>query len=108
MPKVSHRRSTRNALEPQRARRSTSMIQSMFGPFSVASATVDFQNMPIYEVEMILDQRKRDGRTEFFLKWKYFSEECNSWEPRRHLMCPKLLHDYFRKPRQIARTMVYY
>ncbi|EDW26122.1 GL25309 [Drosophila persimilis] len=76
--------------EPQRARRSTPMSQTTEEPVVVAPGTVNKQELAVFEVEMIIDQRRRGGRTEFLLKWKHYSEEFNSWEPRSHLMCPKL------------------
>jgi len=38
-----------------------------------------------YEVESILDLRIRDGQMYYYVKWKGWSSEMNTWEPRNNL-----------------------
>ena len=38
-----------------------------------------------YEVETILDSRKRGRYIEYLVKWKGYSDAENSWEPRRNV-----------------------
>lgn len=34
-----------------------------------------------YEVEAVVDYRKKKGKEEFLIKWKNYESEDNSWEP---------------------------
>ena len=33
----------------------------------------------VYEVENVLDTRKRRGKTEYFVKWVGYPDKFNSW-----------------------------
>jgi hypothetical protein len=38
-----------------------------------------------YEVQNILDKRKRQGGTEYFIKWLGYDHQFNTWEPEENL-----------------------
>jgi len=47
-----------------------------------------------YVVEKILNRRVKGGRVEYFLKWKGFSHNDNTWEPEDNLNCHELIKAY--------------
>lgn len=47
-----------------------------------------------YEVETIVTERKRKGTIEYYVKWKGYSSEENTWEPEDNLNCPEILAAY--------------
>ncbi|OAV84757.1 hypothetical protein PTTG_31086 [Puccinia triticina 1-1 BBBD Race 1] len=48
-----------------------------------------------WEVEEILDCRKRGKRLEYLIGWKGYEPQHNSWEPEDHLKNSKQLLDEF-------------
>ena len=50
-----------------------------------------------FEIEKILDDRKRkDGRV-FKIQWKDFSGSSNQWIQQKDLNCPSEIHRYFKE-----------
>lgn len=63
-----------------------------------------------YVVEKIEKRRVlENGQVEYFLKWKNWSSQYNSWEPEEHLRnCPELVEQFLNKEKNkelIMRTM---
>jgi len=51
----------------------------------------------VFEVERILDRRKRRKGFEYYVQWKGYDPDSNTWEPQRHLEdygCRTLLHEF--------------
>jgi len=53
-----------------------------------------------YEVEKILDVRKRKGAREFLIKWKGYSKAKATWEPEDNLSCDVLIKEFEEKEKE--------
>lgn len=55
---------------------------------------VIIDNEEEFEVEAILDCRKRRNGIQYLIKWKGYGPEDNSWEPENNLHAPELLQTF--------------
>ena len=54
-----------------------------------------------YVVERIVDKRtSKSGKVEYFLKWKGYGEEDNTWEPKENVSCKDMIDDFEKKLRE--------
>lgn len=54
-----------------------------------------------YVVEEIQGKKIVAGKIHYFLKWKGYNENENTWEPKDHLDCPDLIEAYENKQKQL-------
>uniref|UniRef100_U5EY97 Heterochromatin protein 1 n=1 Tax=Corethrella appendiculata TaxID=1370023 RepID=U5EY97_9DIPT len=56
-----------------------------------------------YVVEKIVDRRVKNGKIEYYLKWKGYDNSSNTWEPKDHLDCPDLIKEFENNREKLAK-----
>jgi len=70
-----------------------------YAPSQLKLVLDDLDDVDIYEVEHLTDHRTSSmgGGVEYFVKWKGFPPEANTWEPERNFIERKCIDEYWKK-----------
>ena len=60
----------------------------------------------MFEVEEILDKRREKNRVEYFVKWKGYGEEFNTWEPPENFSDSMIIRIYEEKLMKISENSI--
>jgi hypothetical protein len=71
-------------------------LKTSIPPSRIKKTNMDPPLKETYEVESIRDHRQRNGRIEYFVKWKDYPPEENTWEPEAHFDHLEPLETYWR------------
>merc|ERR1712130_762499 len=50
-----------------------------------------------FEVEEIVNHRFRKGKIQYLIRWKNYTPEDDTWEPKENLECPEKIEAYNKK-----------
>jgi hypothetical protein len=69
-----------------------SLLEPTLNPENAKDEATDIDDE--FEVEKILNRRTVKGQIQYFVRWKGYSPENDSWEPVRHLNCPDKIREF--------------
>ena len=86
-----------------------------YAPSQLKLVLDDLDDIDVYEVESLMDHRNSSvgEGVEYFVKWKGFPPEANTWEPERNFIERKCINEYWKErnsieaeqPSQARRTL---
>lgn len=50
-----------------------------------------------FEVEEIVNHRFRKGKIQYLIRWKNYTSDDDTWEPKENLECPEKIEAYNKK-----------
>ena len=65
------------------------------------------EGQPEWELERILQVRRRRNQLQYLVRWKGFSEAHDSWEPLTHIKADELLTEFYRQHPKAIRAKVF-
>jgi len=52
------------------------------------------QSEKVYEIETLLDKRKKKNKTEYLVKWKGYKFSESTWEPKDNICAPHIIKNF--------------
>lgn len=64
---------------------------------SLPNQSLDQESKDTYEVERVLKHKGEPGHFEYYVKWKGYGENHNTWEPAQHFHSTECIREYWKR-----------
>lgn len=88
---------TNKMLEARIRQLQTGISQICHHSFNKNKSQSEVQPDNIYEVERLIDHKKKRDGLHFLVRWKNYSANDDTWERESNIMCGQILNEYKRK-----------